>query len=110
MPSYKRSSAVEPYNKRHRTTYSNGRDSGHVEKWTKHHKFEPIKVPKQSDPNYILRVVVWNPAYEVTTETLHYLFSQYGNVLRIVLFTKNGLPNGMIEMDSIESKFVVNCS
>ena len=66
-----------------------------------------MKVPKKSDPNSILRVVVWNSAYEVTTDTLHYLFSLYSGVLRIVLFTQNGLPNGMIEMDSVEGENLV---
>lgn len=100
--SFKRSSTVEPYSKRQRRAPGSSRDSDCVGKWSRNPKFELAKVPKQSDPNYILRVTVLNPGYEVTTETLNYLFSQYGNVLRIVLFSKTGLQNAMIEFDSVE--------
>ena len=104
MP-YLRATAIEPYYKRSKTMYNRAKDSEFIPKWGRPRKFDtPMKAPKKSDPNSILRVVVWNSAYEVTTDTLHYLFSQYSSVLRIVLFTQNGLPNGMIEMDSVEGE------
>jgi hypothetical protein len=102
--SFPRSKVVEPYRKRSRGVHKSTREPEYVAKWNKTRKFEPIKVPKKSDPNNILRVIVWNPLYEVTTDTLNYLFSQYASVLRIVLFKKNGLPNAMIEFDSVEGE------
>lgn len=102
-----RSHHGEPYHKRSRTSYQYSSDSEYSTKWSKLRKFDTIKTPKPikaSEPNSILRVTIWDPAYEVTTETLYYLFSQYGMVIRIVLFMKNGLPNGMIEMDSVEGE------
>jgi hypothetical protein len=96
--SYLRSDSSKPFRKRSRTSPNTMND------YPSKRKFEPLRVPKPSQPNHILRVVVSDPVYPVNTETLHYLFSQYGIVLRIVLFSKNGLPNGMIEMDSIEGE------
>lgn len=57
---------------------------------------------KTSNPNNILRFRVLNSYYQVTTDALYYVFSQYGKVLRIVLFMTSSLPNGMIEFDAIE--------
>ena len=62
----------------------------------------PKRIMKPSHPNKILRLTILEMEYEINTETLNYFFSQYGNVLRIVIFGKGGLPGAMVEYDSIE--------
>jgi RNA recognition motif-containing protein len=47
----------------------------------------------------ILRVIVDNMLYPVTLDTLHTLFSKYGNVLRIITFTKNNSFQALVEFD-----------
>lgn len=39
--------------------------------------------------NHVLRVVVENMTYPTTLEVLTHLFSQFGNVLKVITFTKN---------------------
>ncbi|KYR01173.1 RNA-binding region RNP-1 domain-containing protein [Tieghemostelium lacteum] len=50
----------------------------------------------------ILLLSILNPIYPVTTHTLLYIMSNYGRVLRIVIFQKNGLQ-AFVEFDSIYS-------
>ncbi|CRK91155.1 CLUMA_CG004840, isoform A [Clunio marinus] len=69
--------------------------SGYVRKWHKTYTSEP----KKSHPNNILRINILDSYYQITTDILYYLFCQYGNVQRIVIFVTNG---AMIEFDSIE--------
>ena len=39
--------------------------------------------------NHVLRVVVENMSYPTTLEVLTHLFGQFGNVLKVITFTKN---------------------
>ena len=39
--------------------------------------------------NHVLRVVVENMTYPTSLEVLTHLFSQFGNVLEVITFTKN---------------------
>jgi len=40
-------------------------------------------------PNTILLVVIENLVYPVTLDVIHQIFSKFGNVLKIITFTKN---------------------
>ena len=42
-------------------------------------------------PSAVIRVVMENCIYPVTLDQLHGLFSRCGKVLKIVMFTKNGV-------------------
>lgn len=61
---------------------------------------------KISEPNKILRIAIINPQYQLTTDSIHYIFSQYGNVVRIVIFQKTGM-NAMVEYESVEGNFKI---
>lgn len=76
---------MEPYNQRFRDSQK-----------------KPVKRLKQSQPGRILRIQVLNSQCRVTTDGFHYIFSQYGHVLRIVIFNTAYTQNAMIEFDSIE--------
>jgi len=49
--------------------------------------------------NHVLRVVVENMTYPTTLEVLTHLFSQFGNVLKVITFTKNNQFQALIQMD-----------
>lgn len=87
----------EPYNKRDRGNCIGGISKFHS-RWS-YSKYD--NVIKQSPPNNILRLTILNSIYPVTTETLHYAFSSYGNVLRIVLFEKEEILSAMLEFDAV---------
>lgn len=60
---------------------------------------------KPSDPerqNHILLFTVFNPNYPITCDVLNTICSPYGEVLRIVVFRKNGVQ-AMVEFESLES-------
>jgi polypyrimidine tract-binding protein 2 len=50
----------------------------------------------------ILLLSIANPVYSITCDVLHQIMSPYGNVLRIVIFMKNGL-HAMVEFDNEQS-------
>lgn len=56
---------------------------------------------QKSRPNNILRIKIINAIYEVTTDTLYFIFSKYGSVQRIVMFMSAGILSAMIEFDSV---------
>jgi polypyrimidine tract-binding protein 2 len=47
----------------------------------------------------ILLLTILNPVYNISCDVLHQIMSPYGNVLRIVVFMKNGVQ-AMVEFDS----------
>ena len=53
-------------------------------------------------PNHILLYTVLNPAFPISCDVLHAISNPFGNVLRIVIFRKNGIQ-AMLEFDSVES-------
>lgn len=101
MASNNRYYSSEPYNKRDRRSYSGVASKPHS-RWPQNNRIELDL--KQSRPNNILRLTVLNPQYQVTTEILHYAFSFYGNVVRIVLFERKSIPMAMVEYDTVPGK------
>ncbi|XP_070496342.1 heterogeneous nuclear ribonucleoprotein L-like isoform X2 [Chironomus tepperi] len=53
-------------------------------------------------PNHILLFTIINPVYPITVEVIYTICHPHGNVLRIVIFKKNGVQ-AMVEFDSIDS-------
>jgi len=53
-------------------------------------------------PNHVLLFTIINPMYPITVEVLHTICQSSGQVLRIVIFKKNGVQ-AMVEFDSVES-------
>ncbi|XP_043202306.1 heterogeneous nuclear ribonucleoprotein L-like isoform X3 [Amphibalanus amphitrite] len=62
----------------------------------KRRDFEPEK------PNHILLMTVVNPVYPITVDVIKTISSSHGQVLRIVIFKKNGVQ-AMVEFDSVEA-------
>ncbi|KAK8385413.1 hypothetical protein O3P69_016316 [Scylla paramamosain] len=60
-----------------------------------HRKGEP------ETPNHVLLMTILNPAYPITVDVIHTICQPYGNVLRIVIFKKNGVQ-AMVEFDGID--------
>lgn len=52
-------------------------------------------------PNHILLMTILNPAYPITVDVIHTICQPFGNVLRIVIFKKNGVQ-AMVEFDGVE--------
>ena len=50
----------------------------------------PLFFLEQDAQNSILLVTVLNVLYPVTIETLQRIFAKYGQIQKIVIFTKNG--------------------
>lgn len=57
---------------------------------------------EKKQPNCVLLFTIANPAYPITTDVLHKICSPIGEVLRIVVFKKNGV-HAMVEFDSAET-------
>ncbi|XP_033125948.1 heterogeneous nuclear ribonucleoprotein L-like isoform X2 [Anneissia japonica] len=55
-----------------------------------------------SGGNNVLLFTILNPRYPITTDVLHSICKGYGEVLRIVVFKKNGVQ-AMVEFDTIPS-------
>nr|XP_023020045.1 heterogeneous nuclear ribonucleoprotein L-like [Leptinotarsa decemlineata] len=53
-------------------------------------------------PNHILLFTIINPMYPITVDVLHTICQSSGQVLRIVIFKKNGVQ-AMVEFESVES-------
>ncbi|KAG5897413.1 hypothetical protein JTB14_032105 [Gonioctena quinquepunctata] len=60
------------------------------------------KRPDDSKPNHILLFTIINPMYPITVDVLHTICQSSGQVLRIVIFKKNGVQ-AMVEFESLES-------
>ncbi|KAH3765551.1 Polypyrimidine tract-binding protein 1 [Pelomyxa schiedti] len=71
--------------------------------------YTELKIPEPSDTaakpeaNKILLITVSNLIYPVTIEDLYSIFSRFGSVLRIVLFSKKAGFQGLIEMSTVTS-------
>ncbi|XP_032848898.2 polypyrimidine tract-binding protein 3 [Tyto alba] len=53
----------------------------------------------------VLRIMIDNVFYPVTLEVLHQIFSRYGNVLKIVMFTKNNNLQVLLQYDDPVNAF-----
>lgn len=104
MPPMNNRYSNDSYIRRMRSSYNNSKRD---QKFSKDNSMREFRL-KRSQPSNVLRLVVMNACYVVTTETLHFYFTQYGNVLRIVIFEQNGIQNAMIEFDSIQGLFTKN--
>ncbi|EGG16362.1 RNA-binding region RNP-1 domain-containing protein [Cavenderia fasciculata] len=54
-------------------------------------------------PNNILLVTISNIVYPVTIEVLYQLFGKYGSVLKILIFSKSGNFQSLVQLHSLES-------
>lgn len=59
--------------------------------------------PDQDNANSILLVSVLKARIPVTLENIYQVFRPYGEVLKIVLFTKDGVFKALVQMGSVES-------
>ncbi|XP_076041355.1 heterogeneous nuclear ribonucleoprotein L-like isoform X3 [Oratosquilla oratoria] len=53
-------------------------------------------------PNHVILMTILNPAYPITVDVIHTICQPYGNVLRIVIFKKNGIQ-AMVEFENVET-------
>lgn len=53
--------------------------------------------PQQNSAPSVLRVIVENMCYQITVDTLKQIFAKYGQVLKIVTFTKNSTFQALIQ-------------
>ncbi|XP_016928815.1 heterogeneous nuclear ribonucleoprotein L isoform X14 [Drosophila suzukii] len=60
------------------------------------------KRPETTRPNHILLFTIINPFYPITVDVLHKICHPHGQVLRIVIFKKNGVQ-AMVEFDNLEA-------
>ncbi|CAB3363137.1 Hypothetical predicted protein [Cloeon dipterum] len=64
---------------------------------------EPRRKRAESDKlNHVLLFTIINPLYPITVDVLHTISAPNGQVVRIVIFKKNGVQ-AMVEFDSVES-------
>ncbi|XP_066901494.1 heterogeneous nuclear ribonucleoprotein L isoform X4 [Halyomorpha halys] len=64
--------------------------------------YEPRRKRPEAEPNNVLLFTVFNPVYPITVDVLHTICTPNGQVLRIVIFKKNGVQ-AMVEFDSIDT-------
>ncbi|XP_063958069.1 heterogeneous nuclear ribonucleoprotein L-like isoform X2 [Lytechinus pictus] len=55
-----------------------------------------------SEANNVLLMTIVRPKFNISTDVIHTICKKYGNVLRIVIFRKNG-TQAMVEFDNIQS-------
>lgn len=60
------------------------------------------KRPETARPNHILLFTIINPFYPITVDVLHKICHPHGQVLRVVIFKKNGVQ-AMVEFDSLDA-------
>jgi heterogeneous nuclear ribonucleoprotein L len=90
-----------PHTKRQRTETDSANNRGHTGNYTTTE--EPRrKRQDESKPNHVLLFTIINPMYPITVDVLHTICQASGQVLRIVIFKKNGVQ-AMVEFDSVES-------
>lgn len=99
MSSEFRFKSDKPYNKEFRTSFNSS-----WPKYRRNYDQEDRRL-KKSEPNRVLRIKCLNALHQVSTETLYYVFSTYGKVLRIVIFYTGESLNAMVEFDRIDGKF-----
>ncbi|KAH1004374.1 hypothetical protein HUJ04_004132, partial [Dendroctonus ponderosae] len=61
------------------------------------------KRPDETKPNHVLLFTIINPMYPITVDVLHTICQSSGQVLRIVIFKKNGVQAMLHTFDNIES-------
>ncbi|XP_047000111.1 heterogeneous nuclear ribonucleoprotein L isoform X1 [Schistocerca americana] len=91
-----------PMIKRQRTDLESGQHRNHGDQYAAYGDEPRRKRTENEKPNHVLLFTVLNPVYPITVEVLHTICSPSGQVLRIVIFKKNGVQ-AMVEFDSIES-------
>ncbi|XP_023703865.1 heterogeneous nuclear ribonucleoprotein L isoform X2 [Cryptotermes secundus] len=91
-----------PLIKRQRTDLETGQHRNHAEQYGGYGDEPRRKRTENEKVNHVLLFTVLNPVYPITVEVLHTICSPSGQVLRIVVFRKNGIQ-AMVEFDSIES-------
>ncbi|XP_018561634.1 heterogeneous nuclear ribonucleoprotein L isoform X2 [Anoplophora glabripennis] len=90
-----------PHTKRQRTEAESVNNRGHT--GFNATPDEPRrKRPDDAKPNHVLLFTIINPMYPITVDVLHTICQSSGQVLRIVIFKKNGVQ-AMVEFDSVES-------
>ncbi|KAL5289168.1 HNRNPLL family protein [Megaselia abdita] len=60
------------------------------------------KRPEAAKPNHVLLFTIINPFYPITVDVLHKICNPHGQVLRIVIFKKNGVQ-AMVEFDNLDA-------
>ncbi|XP_044318004.1 heterogeneous nuclear ribonucleoprotein L isoform X14 [Drosophila rhopaloa] len=60
------------------------------------------KRPETTRPNHILLFTIINPFYPITVDVLHKICHPHGQVMRIVIFKKNGVQ-AMVEFDNLDA-------
>ncbi|KAK7874369.1 hypothetical protein R5R35_007830 [Gryllus longicercus] len=91
-----------PSSKRQRTEGESGQHRNHADQYSGYGD-EPRRKRSENDKlNHVLLFTILNPVYPITVEVLHTICSPSGQVLRIVIFKKNGVQ-AMVEFDSVES-------
>ncbi|XP_022918490.1 heterogeneous nuclear ribonucleoprotein L isoform X2 [Onthophagus taurus] len=89
-----------PLNKRQRTDVDSSNNRVHTSNYATE---EPRrKRQEESKPNHVLLFTIINPMYPITVDVLHTICQSSGQVLRIVIFKKNGVQ-AMVEFDSVEA-------
>ncbi|KAJ3666659.1 hypothetical protein Zmor_002094 [Zophobas morio] len=79
-----------PHTKRQRTETDSTNNRGHTGNYTTAE--EPRrKRQDESKPNHVLLFTIINPMYPITVDVLHTICQASGQVLRIVIFKKNGV-------------------
>uniref|UniRef100_A0A0K8SUU7 RRM domain-containing protein n=1 Tax=Lygus hesperus TaxID=30085 RepID=A0A0K8SUU7_LYGHE len=86
--------------KRQRTDMDGIIQRDHSDSYNKN--YEPRRKRPEADPNNVLLFTIFNPVYPITVDVLHTICTPNGQVLRIVIFKKNGVQ-AMVEFDSIET-------
>ncbi|XP_041839019.1 heterogeneous nuclear ribonucleoprotein L-like [Melanotaenia boesemani] len=61
----------------------------------------PTNADDPSSKNKVLLLSIQNPLYPITTDVLYTVCNPVGNVLRIVIFKRNGIQ-AMVEFESVE--------
>ncbi|XP_072171159.1 heterogeneous nuclear ribonucleoprotein L-like [Diadema setosum] len=62
----------------------------------------PGENDSEENANNVLLMTVLRPKYRITTDVIHAICKGFGNVLRIVIFKKNGVQ-AMVEFDTIQN-------
>ncbi|XP_053731403.1 heterogeneous nuclear ribonucleoprotein L-like isoform X2 [Synchiropus splendidus] len=61
----------------------------------------PTNADNPNSGNKVLLLSIQNPLYPITTDVLHTVCNPIGNVLRIVIFKRNGIQ-AMVEFESVQ--------
>lgn len=66
------------------------------------HFFDSFSTSNPASIHNILLCTILNPIYNITVDVIHAIMSPYGNVLRIVVFNKNGVQ-ALVEFQDANS-------